>query len=71
MRRHDWAFALGRDTCEHLRTREHMSVGHEGSKGINIKTGGLLERNRSAMYIMYQDRYGLPKKIPYRQATEE
>lgn len=27
MRRHDWAFALGRDTCGHLRTREHMSVG--------------------------------------------
>lgn len=43
----------------------------EGSKGINIKTRGLLERNRSAaMYIMYQDLNGLPKKIPYRQAKE-
>lgn len=52
------------------RTSAHKRKAVEGSKAINIKTRGVLEKNHSAMYIMYQDRYGL-SKIPYRQATEE
>lgn len=62
MRKDDWASSWRRRTCSRLKTHEHMVVGTvRGSKGINIKTRGLLERNCSTMYIMYQDRCGLAK----------
>lgn len=70
MREGNWA--ISRRTSARNSKYDCTWVGAvEGSKGINIKTRGLLERNRSAaMYIMYQDLNGLPKKIPYRQAKE-